>query len=350
MFSLSHSDRRYLRLAVVGVCTLALLFFLSSCSCGKKRNLAEGLYAEIKTKKGSILVRLEAEKAPLTVASFVGLAEGTKDHTREESKKFYDGLTFHRVIDKFMVQAGCPLGTGNGSPGYSFIDEIHPELFHDKAGVLSMANNGRNSNGSQFFITHAATPWLDRKHTIFGQVVDPHSYKVVSNITKGDVIKTIKIIRKGEKFADYQVSEESYRQAFVEALQTRSVREQQQKEEALRTVALINDEAERTESGLQYVILQKGNGVKKPETSHSAKVAYRGMLTNGEVFDQNSEARFFIEGVIKGFAETLEMMEVGEKRVVKIPPALAYGENGQGNAIPPNSDLIFEIEVLEFLQ
>ena len=141
------------------------------------------LKATFKTTKGNIKLELHAEKAPLTVANFVNLCK----------KGYYDGLKFHRVIPDFMIQGGCPLGTGTGGPGYQFKDEFHPTLRHDTAGVLSMANSGPGSNGSQFFITHIETPWLDNNHTVFGTVVTESDQKVVDSIAQNDVIESISI-------------------------------------------------------------------------------------------------------------------------------------------------------------
>jgi peptidyl-prolyl cis-trans isomerase A (cyclophilin A) len=169
----------------------------------EKKKLPDGLYAEMETSKGKILLVLEFEKTPLTVANFVGLAEGTKNYSKDGSsptargKPFYDGLTFHRVIPDFMIQGGDPEGVGRGGPGYRFRNEIDPSLKHDRAGILSMANAGPDTNGSQFFITHKETPWLDGKHTVFGHVVEGQD--VVNTIVKGDTIKTVKILRVGQK-------------------------------------------------------------------------------------------------------------------------------------------------------
>ncbi|MDD4527057.1 MAG: peptidylprolyl isomerase [Candidatus Margulisbacteria bacterium] len=139
--------------------------------------------ATIKTSKGAIRLDLFLDKTPFTVSNFVNLA----------NRGYYDGLKFHRVIDDFMIQGGCPLGTGTGGPGYNFQDEFCAELKHDQPGVLSMANSGPSTNGSQFFITHGKTPWLDGKHTVFGKVVAKKDQEVVNKITQGDKIESIKI-------------------------------------------------------------------------------------------------------------------------------------------------------------
>ena len=194
-------------LAVAGMATVAN-------AQEEKKKLPDGLYAEMETSKGKILLVLEFEKTPLTVASFVGLAEGTKNYSKDGSpptaqgKPFYDGLTFHRVIPDFMIQGGDPEGVGRGGPGYRFRNEIDSSLKHDRAGILSMANAGPDTNGSQFFITHKDTPWLDGKHTVFGHVVEGQD--VVNKIVKGDTIKTVKIIRVGEKAKAFKGDEADF--------------------------------------------------------------------------------------------------------------------------------------------
>jgi len=185
-----------------------------------KKKLADGVYAEMETSKGKIVLQLEYEKTPLTVANFVGLAEGTKNYAKggeptAQGKPFYDGLTFHRVIPDFMIQGGDPNGTGSGGPGYQFRNEIDPSLKHDRAGTLSMANAGPDTNGSQFFITHKDTPWLDGKHTVFGHVVEGQD--VVNKIARGDTIKSVKILRIGDKAKAFKGDEADFQKFLKKA-------------------------------------------------------------------------------------------------------------------------------------
>jgi peptidylprolyl isomerase len=190
---------------------IVLLLFIFSAAqsiAAENRPLADGLYAKIMTSKGDILIKLEFEKTPLTVANFVGLAEGTKDSNRGKGVRFYDGLTFHRVIPNFMIQGGDPAGNGTGGPGYTFPDEIDSTLQHDAPGTLSMANAGPGTNGSQFFITHTSTSWLDGKHTVFGHVIEGQD--VVNAIRQGDTIKTIHVIRIGKKAAAFKTDQVSF--------------------------------------------------------------------------------------------------------------------------------------------
>jgi peptidyl-prolyl cis-trans isomerase A (cyclophilin A) len=176
--------------------------------------LPEGVYAEMNTNKGTILLFLEHEKTPLTVANFVGLAEGKlPNKAKPVGTPYYDGLTFHRVIPDFMIQGGDPGGDGRGGPGYRFKDEFDNSLTHKGPGILSMANAGPASNGSQFFITHIATPWLDGKHTVFGRVIDGQS--VVDAIQQGDKIDTLTIVRNGAGAQSYDATAIATASAFM---------------------------------------------------------------------------------------------------------------------------------------
>jgi peptidylprolyl isomerase len=196
------------------LCTLVFLLGSVAIHFAAEKKLDDGVYADMDTTKGKILLKLEYEKTPLTVANFVGLAEGTKYYStkgespKKQDKPFYDGLTFHRVIPSFMIQGGDPQGDGRGGPGYRFKDEFNPTLKHDKPGILSMANAGPGSNGSQFFITHVPTPHLDNKHSVFGHVVEGQD--VVNNIVVGDKIKSVKILRIGDKAKQFKGDEEAF--------------------------------------------------------------------------------------------------------------------------------------------
>jgi len=314
--------------------------------------LDNGLYAKINTAKGDIVLKLEYEKVPLTVANFVGLAEGTKDSNKAKGTRFYDNGTFHRVIENFMVQGGDPTGTGRGGPGYTFPDEIDPTLTHDGPGVLSMANAGPGTNGSQFFITHVATPWLDGKHTVFGRVVS--GQEVVNAIATGDKLNTVEIIRVGEAAADFKADQPSF-----ERLQN-EMREREQaglKAKQEKSLALIKEkfpEAVTTASGLMYVVRRKGEGQEKPKAGTMVTAHYTGTLLNGTKFDSSVDRgqpfKFPVGAgrVIKGWDEAFLDMTKGEKRTLIIPPQLGYGSRGAGGVIPPDATLIFEVELLDF--
>jgi peptidylprolyl isomerase len=309
--------------------------------------LPPGLYADIYTSKGLIVCKLEFEKTPLTVANFVGLAEGTKTHNRAESKHFYDGLVFHRVIANFMIQGGDPQGNGTGGPGYQFPDEFEASLKHDHPGILSMANAGPGTNGSQFFITHVPTPHLDGKHTIFGHVVE--GQEVVNAIAIGDKMDSVRIARVGAKAKAFKATETAF-QTLLKKAGGESAKKQEKAEVGFKA---LEKKATTTLSGLKYIVTHSGNGV-KPAKGTRIKVHYTGTLTDGTKFDssrdRNQPFEFTVgEGqVIPGWDEGLLDMSKGERRTLIIPPNLAYGQNGAPPAIPPNATLIFDVELLDF--
>ncbi|TRZ42745.1 peptidylprolyl isomerase [Robertkochia solimangrovi] len=307
--------------------------------------MQDGIYAKFDTSKGEILVELTYQQTPGTVGNFVALAEGTMENeVKPQGKPYYDGLNFHRVINDFMIQGGCPNGTGAGGPGYQFDDEFHPELRHDKAGVLSMANAGPGTNGSQFFITHGATPWLDDKHTVFGQVAEGQD--VVDTIVQGDKINSVTIVRVGDAAEKWNAIE-AFR-TFEGERERRLEEARKQAEEALEKLAAGFD---KTDSGLRYKIIQKGNGP-KAEKGKTVSVHYKGQLENGQVFDSSyrrNQPIDFVLGVgqvISGWDEGISLLNTGDKARLVIPSHLAYGSAGAGGIIPPNATLIFDVELV----
>jgi peptidylprolyl isomerase len=310
--------------------------------------LGDGLFARINTNRGDIVLRLEYQKTPLTVCNFAALAEGKMNVAR--GKPFYDGLTFHRVIADFMIQGGDPAGNGTGGPGYKFPDEFVSTLKHDGPGVLSMANAGPNTNGSQFFITHTATPWLDGKHTVFGRVVEGQN--MVDSIKQGDKIVKIIIIRNGASANAFKTDQEAFDKLLSQASDAAKKRVQEQR---LADIAEINKNYPNmtmTASGIRYNIQKQGTG-NKPVKAQTVKINYKGMLISGKVFD-NSDVRGkpleFMAGtgqVISGMDEMVMDMKLREKRLMIIPPELAYGDRSVGDGlIPANSFLVFEMELI----
>jgi cyclophilin family peptidyl-prolyl cis-trans isomerase len=331
----------------------SLLAFLSVAAAGGLpvacggQDLPDGLYATMATSKGTIVLRLEYQMAPMTVANFVGLAEGRL--AVHSGKHYYDGLKFHRVVDNFMIQGGDPTGTGTGGPGYSFPDEFSPELKHDGPGVLSMANSGSNTNGSQFFITHVATPWLDGKHSVFGRVVS--GQEVVNAIKQGDTIRSVRIQRVGKDAQAFVVTQESFDRLVEAARITAADAIKAARERDLASIAERWPDATVTPSGLRYVILEKGTG---PSPTQGTKVTchYKGELLDGTVFDSSfargTPGQFTIGKVIPGWNEALLTMRKGERRIVIIPPELGYGESGYPGVIPGNAFLVFELKLISF--
>ena len=329
--------------------TLALIGFSTFCFSQEKKN--EGIFAEFNTTKGKIVTQLEYQKTPLTVANFITLAEGTNLQVTNslKGKPYYNGLKFHRVIADFMIQGGCPKGDGSGDPGYRFDDEFVPELKHSAKGILSMANAGPKTNGSQFFITHKATPHLDGRHTVFGHVTI--GLDVVDKIAKDDVITSVKIIRVGKEAKKFD-AEKIFNDYFVKKAEADKIEAEKQK--AAKEIALKEFEnATTTESGLKYIVLQQGTG-NKPVATSNVKVHYTGMLLEGKVFDSSVQRGepidFGLNQVIKGWTEGVQLMQEGSKYKFYIPSQLAYGERGAGGVIPPNTDLIFEVELIKINQ
>lgn len=315
--------------------------------------LDDGLYAKFDTEKGEIICLLEFEKTPLTVTNFVGLAEGTKDlggGAAAKGDRFYDGLKFHRVIDNFMIQGGCPLGSGTGGPGYTFPDEIDPSLTHKGPGILSMANAGPGTNGSQFFITHVATPWLDGKHTVFGHVVS--GQEVVDKIATDDLIHGVTIIRVGETAEAFVADQKAFDALLADFEKNQEKKAEQALAAEQETIAKTWPDAVTTPTGLKYVVVEEGSG-ETPTSGATVTVHYTGKLLNGQKFDSSidrGQPISFPVGqgqVIKGWEEALLGMKKGEKRVLIIPPDLGYGPAGRG-PIPPNATMVFDVELVDF--
>lgn len=364
---------------------IALAIIASFYSCKEENNnLPDGLYAKIETNKGEIIVQLDYEKAPITVANFVTLVEGKNEFVTNENIKnrpFYDGLKFHRVIENFMIQGGDPLGTGSGDAGYKFKDEITDARF-DKAGILAMANSGPATNSSQFFITHLETPWLDGKHTIFGHVVG-NGMEAVNKILQDDYMSKVTIIRNGDAakkfdavkvFHNYFITEaeNQKKQAAIDAENKRVFNEKYKTviDAKLKSFAALRAKATKTKSGLEFVITQKSGG-KKPKIGTGIFIHYAGYLENGTLFDSSIESACKAfgtfdsnraaqngyqpipfqagkkHGMIPGFIEGIEQLSYGDKAVLFIPSKLGFAEAGAGEVIPPNANLIFEIELMK---
>lgn len=362
------------------------IFALIGCKSSKYAELADGIYADIQTSRGDIIVKLEHEKTPITVANFVSLAEGNSPFVSEnyKDKKYYDGIIFHRVIKDFVIQGGDPTATGTGNPGYRFKDEIDVSLRHDKAGMLSMANSGPKTNGSQFFITHNEVPHLDGRHTVFGQVVV--GLEVVDTIAnvktyqepnrkdrpiEDVVMNTVEIVRKGKEAKDFdavQIMTDYFAEEEARIAAMAKVKE----DFTFEVMDQIND-AEELPSGLKYIVIKEGNGT-KPKVGEKVLVHYAGWLADGTLFDtsvievaekfgkldeMNRAHRGNFSPVpmaytpesrlIPGFKEGLLNMTIGEKVRLFIPPHLGYGPQG-GGPIPPNAELVFDVEIVDIMQ
>jgi peptidyl-prolyl cis-trans isomerase A (cyclophilin A) len=312
---------------------------------------ADGLYAKFETNKGDIYAALEFKKTPMTVANFVGLAEGKiPNKAKPAGTPYYDGLKFHRVIKNppFMIQGGCPEGKGSGGPGYNFPDEIDPSLKHSGPGTLSMANAGPGTNGSQFFITHVKTDWLDGKHTVFGHVVE--GIDVVNKIEQGDLINHLAILRKGKDAEAFDAAKvfEFEKNNFEKK---QSDKDAAQKAAQEKVLADLTKGAKKTASGLYYTIETEGSG-SHPAPTSNVKVHYEGKFLNGDVFDSSLKRgqpiEFGLNQVIKGWTEGVQLIKPGGKIRLIVPPELGYGQRGYPGAIPPNSWLDFYVELIDF--
>ena len=332
------------------------------------QDLPDGLYAVIETNRGKITLQLEFEKTPLTVANFVGLAEGTRSSNIELGKPFYNGLKFHRVISKnngdssdFMIQGGDPTGTGSGGPGYSFADEFDPTLKHDKPGILSMANSGPGTNGSQFFITHVPTTWLDGKHTVFGHVVE--GLEVVNNTLQGDVMNSVTIIRKGEKATAFVATD-----ALIAELNAKAA----ERAQAANAAAELAAAEMRTKNNAKIVatfpnLQTLENGLRK--LTHTAGTGntivngdtlefhYKGSLVQGEHIKAlpqedsraNGQTGKTIMGqnpMVEGFRLAFLTLKKGEKATFIIPSELAWVQSPENKLLPPSDFIVYELEIL----
>ena len=341
--------KKIITFAGIGICILSILFTGGCSSMSKSMKAIEGkdgVFAIMETSKGNIVLELYYKETPLTVTNFVGLAEGTLDAAK--GKPFYDGLKFHRVISDFMIQGGDPKGNGTGGPGYYFEDEFVDTLKHDGPGVLSMANAGANTNGSQFFITHVETPWLDGKHTVFGRVVDGQD--VVDKIEQGDIIKKVSIIRQGAEAEAFTATQSDFDAIRKNIAATAAEKKAKQREEALAAISEKFPDAQETKEGIFYTVTREGEG-NICGGGKSVAVHYTGYFLDGRVFD-SSQGRGTLDfvtasgGMIPGFDIMVQEMKKGEKRTVVLPPEMAYGDAGAGGIIPGGAYIVFDIELV----
>lgn len=357
------------------------LFAVTLFACQEQYpDLEDGIYAEFITNKGTFIAKFHHEQTPITVANFVDLAEGKNNMVDEKykGKPFFDGLVFHRVIKDFMIQGGDPLGNGTGGPGYRFPDEFVPDLAHDKKGILSMANSGPTTNGSQFFVTVRPTPHLDGRHTVFGEVVKGMDIvEAISVVPTGQadrpvdpvVIEKINIIRKGNIKLD---SFEKQMENIEKERKEKEERISKIKEAKAAEFAALKENATEFPSGLKMHFTRQGEG-EQPLEGQRVAVNYEGYLANGSLFDSSKlevaeefemvnqnklQANQYVPmpadyslnaQLIAGFKEGMLKMKVGDEAILFIPSYLGYGEAGAGNVIPPNSDLVFVLEIVEIL-
>lgn len=339
----------------------ALALLTSACAQNKSMekktmdalNGKEGVFAVLKLPKGEVALELYYKDTPLTVVNFVGLAEGTL--AAAKGKPFYDGLKFHRVISKangdeqdFMIQGGDPEGTGRGGPGYRFADEIVSKYTFAQPGVLAMANAGPGTNGSQFFITIAPTPWLNGNHTIFGKVISGQD--VVNKTLQDDKIEKVTIVRQGKDAESFKATQNEFDALVKKAGEAAKAEKAKKYEIQLKLIEKKWPGCEKDENGIYYKTTQEGKGAPCGKNKN-VSVHYKGFLLDGNVFDQ-SQGRGPLEFVtdakqmIPGFDIMVQDMKVGEKRTILLPPDMHYGERGYPGVIPANSYIGFDVELL----
>jgi cyclophilin family peptidyl-prolyl cis-trans isomerase len=336
----------------VAVLVAAVFFSLMPASeaIGQSQAFPDGLYAEIKTERGTIICALEFQKTPMTVANFVGLAEGTIAANGAAGRKFYDGLTFHRVEKGFVIQGGDPQGNGSGGPGYEIPNETLPELKHSGPGVLAMANSGPDTNGSQFYITMEAAPWLDGGYSVFGHVVQ--GMEVVTAIQPGDHMQTVRILRIGSTAGGFVVTQKGFDALVAKARAGVADRKKKGRQASLDLAKKQFPKLTTTKSGLMYEVLKKGSGA-SPSESATVSINYKGtLLADGKTIADTSTAgpqSLQLSRVgLKGWTEALLAMKRGEKRRLVLPPELAFGSQGYSNLVPPDAFVVFELELIDF--
>ena len=306
--------------------------------------LDDGIYAHIKTNKGEIIVELAYEEAPLTVINFIALSEGSKKSNKEPGVPFYDGITFHRIIDDFMIQGGDPQGDGRGGPGYQFVDEFS-DLKHDQPGVLSMANSGPNTNGSQFFITHIPTPWLDGKHSVFGLVAEGMS--VVNSIEQGDIIESISIERIGDQANQFIADEASFREQIEKVNANLKAKQELRQKEFENYVTTSYPGIKKSNLGYFTTINKSGND-KLPNDGQVVSVNVSFKADNGQILREAGSPIEFILGsgqIISFIDNNIKDMSIGEVRTIIVTYEAVFGDNPSGD-IPQDSILIIELELL----
>ena len=338
--------------------------------CAPKR-YSDGLYAEVTTNKGLIVLRLEFERTPMTTANFVGLAEGTiKNAAFPEGTPYFDGTTWHRVVPGHVIQCGIPKSDKAKDPGYQFPNEIHPDLNHGRAGMVNMANGGPHTNGSQWCITLGDRSYLDGDYTVFGHVVE--GMDVVFSIMQGDDVQNIRIIRVGKAARKFRPTTESFQKMVEEAKVRVKDADKKKGRDENEMIAKNWPNAFAAENGLKYIIVTEGKG-KIPAPGAKLKIAYSGKTLSGKSFVSTAEAGKPYWGekpelfdfevgkskVNPGFDTSIAQMKKGEKRLVIVPSDQAYGTGGfyarqrEGEkrfVISPNTILVYEVELLDILR